>query len=158
MPARDARKTAPNAKRTRVAMPAALRGIQLPLPGIAQITWPSPVSTGAEYPDAVSATAISKHKTSAISASAKYVFEREQRRLTISDIPKHLVYDGFLGEARFAGLRVVDGEHLALLARGADIVVAPVSEATAQRLKRLAKGDPVMVGRNGVIRKKGRSR
>jgi hypothetical protein len=98
------------------------------------------------------------HKTSAIAASSKYVFEREQRRLTISDIPKHLVYDGFLGEAHFAGLRMVDGQQLALLERGGEIMVTPVSDAAARRLKRLARGDLVTVGKGGSIRGKGRRR
>ncbi|WP_228892999.1 TraI/MobA(P) family conjugative relaxase [Pseudoduganella aquatica] len=101
---------------------------------------------------------VSQHEISAISASTKYVFEREQRRLTFSDIPKHLAYDGFQGQAAFAGLRTVDDQVLALLKRGGEIVVVPIDDATARRLKRLARGDTVTVAGNGVIRTKGRSR
>jgi hypothetical protein len=146
-------------KRTARPRPPALPGEQLQLPigdsGKPYVPlFPAPLA----QPSAKAAAAISMHKTSAIAASSKYVFEREQRRLTISDIPKHLVYDGFLGEAHFAGLRMVDGQQLALLERGGEIMVTPVSDATALRLKRLARGDLVTVGKGGSIRGKGRRR
>lgn len=101
---------------------------------------------------------VAQHETSAIAASVKYVFEREQRRGTFSDIPKHLAYDGFQGQAAFSGLRTVDDQLLALLERGGEIVVVPVDQATARRLGRLARGDMVTVAGHGVIRTKGRSR
>ncbi len=101
---------------------------------------------------------VPQHETSALAASAKYVFEREQRRRTLSDIPKHIVYDGFQGPAAFAGLRTVDDQQLALLKRSGEIMVVPVDDATARRLARLARGDMVTVARNGTIKIKGRSR
>jgi hypothetical protein len=119
--------------------------------GGASITRPKMADTTRSRP-------VAQHETPAIAASAKYVFEREQRRLTLSDIPKHLAYDGFQGQVAFAGLRTVDDQPLALLKRGAEIVVVPVDGATARRLKRLASGDMVTVARHGVIRTKGRSR
>jgi hypothetical protein len=158
-PVSRAGRLAGNAKRTAGSKPPALRGVQLPLPlgdsiKLEIAVAPAPIAQSS----AKTTPSISMHKTSAITASSKYVFEREQRRLTIPDIPKHLVYDGFLGEARFAGLRVVDGQQLALLERSGEIVVTPVSEATALRLKRLARGDLVTVGKGGSIRGKGRRR
>lgn len=111
-----------------------------------------------EAAGAAPAQSVSQHETSAIAASAKYVFEREQKRLTFSDIPKHLAYDGFQGQAAFAGLRTVDDQLLALLNCGGEIVVVPIDDATARRLKRLALGDMVTVAGHGVIRTKGRSR
>ncbi|WP_373991706.1 TraI/MobA(P) family conjugative relaxase [Duganella sp. BuS-21] len=115
-----------------------------------------PSSSG--LPASPPAPSVAKHEISAIAASTKYVFEREQRRLTLPDIPKHCVYDGFLGDARFAGLRAVDGQQLALLERGGEIAVMPVDEATARRLKRMSRGDALKVGKQGAIRRKGRSR
>ncbi|MQA21674.1 TraI/MobA(P) family conjugative relaxase [Rugamonas rivuli] len=101
---------------------------------------------------------VPQHETSAIAASAKYAFEREQRRRTLSDIPKHIAYDGFQGPAAFAGLRTVDDQQLALLNRGGEIMVVPVDEATARRLKRLKRGDVVTVASHGAIKTQGRSR
>jgi hypothetical protein len=119
--------------------------------GGANITRPKMTDTTRSRP-------VAQHETPAIAASAKYVFEREQRRLTLSDIPKHLAYDGFQGRAAFAGLRTVDGQLLALVKRRDAIMVVPVDDATARRLKRLARGDMVTVASHGVIRTKGRSR
>jgi hypothetical protein len=101
---------------------------------------------------------VAQHEIPALKAVKKYVFEREQKRLTLSDIPKHLAYDGFQGQAAFAGLRTIDDQALALLKRGNEIVVVAVDDATALRLKRLARGETVMVAGQGAIRKKGRSR
>lgn len=97
--------------------------------------------------------------TQASAAAAQYVFEREQKRLTLSDIPKHKVYDGFQGPASFAGLRKVNGENLALLRSDKEILVLPIDDPTARRLQRLALGRAVIVSRDkGGIRVKGRSR
>jgi hypothetical protein len=123
--------------------------------------WSDPLAGATTARAPVSSTMpppVPQHEISAISASTKYVFEREQRRRTFSDIPKHLAYDGFQGQAAFAGLRTVDDQALALLKRGGEIVVVPIDDATARRLKRLARGDTVTVAGNGVIRTKGRSR
>lgn len=100
---------------------------------------------------------VARHETSATAAAAKYVFEREQRRVGFFDIPKHLAYDGFQGQAAFAGLRTIDGQQLALIKRGDDIVVVPVDETVAKRLRRVARGDMVTVAAQGAIKIKGRS-
>ncbi|MBY0243433.1 MAG: hypothetical protein K2X55_29415, partial [Burkholderiaceae bacterium] len=91
-------------------------------------------------------------------AVQRYVFERQQTSRTFFGIPKHLAYDGFQGPATFGGLRKVGGEQLALLQRGDEIFVLAIDEPTAQRLKHLARGATLTVGRQGVIKKKGRSR
>lgn len=146
-------------QRAGLSKPPALRGSQLPLPlDVASESIVQVPSLPVRHSFVPATPSVAKHEISAITASANYVFEREQTRLTISDIPKHLVYDGFLGAARLSGLRVVDGQHLALLERGGEIFVAPVDEATSRRLKRIARGELVTVGKNGAIRKKGRSR
>lgn len=157
--ARARSKTDRKAGRNGPAKPPPLRAVQLQLQ-LDEVAAGSSLraSPTAPPPSTPMAPTIAKHEISAISAPAKYVFEREQRRLTISDIPKHLVYDGFLGEVRFAGLRTLDGQHLALLDRAGEIHVTAIDEATQRRLCRIARGDQVVVGKNGTIRRKGRSR
>jgi hypothetical protein len=94
-----------------------------------------------------------------IAAMDKYIAEREEKRLKGFDIPKHRRYnDNDSGISAFAGIRQVEGAALALLRRGEEVVVLPINEATVQRMKRLALGDPVTVTPQGSIKTKGRSR
>lgn len=103
-------------------------------------------------------TAQTQRTVEALSAALKYVFEREQKRLMLQDIPEHRAYDGYQGHTVFAGLREIDGQRLALLKHEDVILVLPVADATARRLKLLALGDPVTIARGGSIKAKGRSR
>jgi hypothetical protein len=52
----------------------------------------------------------------------------------------------------------VDGQLLALLRRGDEVMVLEVDDATEQRLRRLPLGTQVGVSAQGVIKKKGRRR
>jgi hypothetical protein len=53
----------------------------------------------------------------------------------------------------------VEGQALALLQRGEEVMVLPVDAPTAKKLKRLAVGDSVTVTAQGSIKTtKGRSR
>jgi len=52
----------------------------------------------------------------------------------------------------------VDGQLLALLKRSEEVMVLPIDDATARRLKRIAVGDTVTVTADGSIKTKGRSR
>lgn len=92
-------------------------------------------------------------------AADKYIFEREQKRINGFEIPKHARYT-FLKDvsAKYAGTRHVDGQALALLKVGEEILVLPVDEATARRLKRIVLGQPVDASAKGIIKTKGRSR
>lgn len=92
-------------------------------------------------------------------AAEKYVIEREQKRCNGFDITKHSRYN-FSKEmsAVFAGMRQVEGQHLALLKISDEIFVKPVDESTARRLKRLAVGQHIVVKTQGVIKTKGRGR
>jgi len=47
---------------------------------------------------------------------------------------------------------------MALLKRGDELLVLPVNEATARRMKRMKLGDPVTANATGAIKSKGRSR
>jgi hypothetical protein len=97
--------------------------------------------------------------TAPLAAADKYIAEREEKRLKGFDIPKHSRYNqGNDGPAAFAGTRQVEGQTLALLKRGEEVMVLPIDDATARRLKRLAVGDAVTVTRQGSIKTKGRSR
>jgi len=80
-------------------------------------------------------------------------------RLKVFDIPKHARYNqGNDGAAAFAGIRQVEGQTLALLKHGEEVMVLPVDDATARRLKRVAVGEVVTVTPKGSIKTKGRSR
>lgn len=87
----------------------------------------------------------------------KYIAEREQKRLSGLDIPKHCRYFDSEGLLTYAGIRNVDGQMLALLKSGNAILVLPIDHSTARHLKRLAISDTITVI-NGKIKTKGRSR
>lgn len=96
---------------------------------------------------------------SPIIAADKYIAEREEKRAKGFDIPKHSRYnDGNDGPAAFAGIRQIEGQTLALLQRGEEVMVLSIDAATARRLKRVAVGDAVTITRQGSIKTKGRSR
>ncbi|CAD7741659.1 hypothetical protein LMG31886_45180 (plasmid) [Xanthomonas hydrangeae] len=98
-------------------------------------------------------------KTEQVAAANKYVAEREQKRLNGFDIPKHARYTDYVGSLIYAGTRTVEGQALALLKREDEILVMPVDQATAQRMKRVAIGDAISVTARGSIKTtRGRSR
>ena len=89
----------------------------------------------------------------------QYIQEREQKRLKILDILKHRRYtNADVGVMAFMGVRHSAGESLALLKRDEVILVMPIDEKTAQRLSRLAIGDPVTCKRLGIVKTRGKSR
>lgn len=97
--------------------------------------------------------------TSELAAADKYIAEREEKRLIVFDIPKHTRYNyGKAGTVAFAGLRQIAGQTLALLKCADDVMVLPVDDATARRLKRVTVGEVLTVTPEGVINTKGRSR
>jgi hypothetical protein len=73
---------------------------------------------------------------------------------------KHRPYSHMdVGGAAFAGLRNVEGQALALLKRGDEMVVLPIDEATVRQLNKLSLNDPVTLTQQGAIKTtKGRSR
>lgn len=92
-------------------------------------------------------------------AVTKYVAEREAKRANGFDIPKHSSYNGEgIQAATYGGIRVIDGQSLALVRNADQIAVLPVDEKTAQRLAKLKVGEPLSIGRDGSIKKRGRSR
>ena len=89
-------------------------------------------------------------------AARKYIEERNRKREKIADIAEHRSYTLMdAGDVSFRGLRVVDGEGLALFEKGKQILVLPVDQATAERLKRSHLGDPVSVTAEGTIQIRG---
>lgn len=104
------------------------------------------------------------HRTGGIAAATltaadKYIVERESKRTKGFDIPKHRRYnENDAGAVRFAGLRQVEGESLALLRRDEEVVVLAVDAATARRMKRLSLGNDVSLTNKGTLKTKGRSR
>jgi hypothetical protein len=85
-------------------------------------------------------------------AADKYIAERESKRLSGFDIPKHCRYTDGYGELRFVGTRTIEGHALALLKRGDEVMVMPIDQPTARRLTRLAVGDAVSVTPKGSIK------
>jgi hypothetical protein len=97
--------------------------------------------------------------TAGQAAAEKYIAERENKRLILDDIPNHTLYNYINdGVSVFVGTRQVDKQFLALLKNGDAVMVLPIDEATARRLKRIAVGDTITVTINGSIKTKGRSR
>lgn len=97
--------------------------------------------------------------TTAALAADKYIAEREAKRAKGFDITKHRRYNEHdEGAAKFAGLRQVEGESLALLKRDDEVIVLPVDAATTRRMKRLSLGDDVSLTAKGTVKTKGRSR
>ncbi|MGO9529611.1 MAG: TraI/MobA(P) family conjugative relaxase [Syntrophobacteraceae bacterium] len=89
-------------------------------------------------------------------AARKYIDERNRKREKIADITEHRLYTLMdAGDVSFRGLRVVDGEGLALFEKGKQILVLPVDQATEARLKRSHLGDPASVTAEGTIQIRG---
>jgi hypothetical protein len=93
-----------------------------------------------------------------LAAADRYIFEREQKRLTLPDIPKHVRYHEHVEPVQFAGMRQVEGQALALLRNGDEIMVLPIDATGARRLKQLAIGDVIAITARGTIATKGRGR
>ena len=97
--------------------------------------------------------------TAAQAAVEKYIAEREDKRLKGFDILNHRRYNrNDEGPATYAGSRQIEGQSLALLKRGEEMIVLPMDATTARYLKRLAIGAAVIVTPQGSIKAKGRSR
>lgn len=92
-------------------------------------------------------------------AADKYIAQREATRLRVSTISKHARYNYSETAAdTFVGIRNVDNQTLALLKRGEEVMVLPIDDATARRLKRVAVGEVISVTPQGLIKTRGRSR
>lgn len=87
-----------------------------------------------------------------VAATDKYIAEREDKRLKGFDIPKHFRYNAQSGVVLYAGIRNIEGQTLALLKRGDQMLVLPIDQSTARRLKRVTIGDPVTITSLGSIK------
>lgn len=131
-----------------------------------EVLLPSDVSNNVEQQGAKSNTALRRPVSfgriddKAIAAANQYIKEREEKCVLNIDISKHRLYNiADIGDASFAGIRRIDGFPMALLKRKDDVIVMPINEAVASRLKRLSIGDPVAITKDGGVKKmKGRSR
>jgi len=94
-----------------------------------------------------------------VAAADKYIAEREAKRQKGFDIPKHCRYTAGDDTLAFQGTRNVEGQALALLKRGDEVMVMPIDPAAVRRLARIAIGDVVSISAKGSItRSKGRGR
>ena len=95
----------------------------------------------------------------ALEAADRYIAEREAKRQKGFDIPKHCRYTAGDDTLAFRGTRNVEGQALALLKRGDEVMVMPIDPAAVRRLARIAIGDVVSISAKGSItRSKGRGR
>ncbi|MFN5745428.1 MAG: TraI/MobA(P) family conjugative relaxase [Methylococcaceae bacterium] len=92
-----------------------------------------------------------------ITAMETYIAEREAKCVRGFDIKHHVIYNGNSGAVEFGGIRNVDGHPLALLRQDDQVMVMPVTLMEAQRLSRIAVGEPVSVA-EGSIKKRSRGR
>lgn len=95
-----------------------------------------------------------------VAAADQYISEREAKRAKGFDIPKHVRYTKPQNESLiYAGTRTIEGQQLALMKRAGDdaVMVYPVDQKTANRLKRMPLGAPIQMTSKG-IHTKGRSR
>ncbi|MBS50755.1 MAG: TraI/MobA(P) family conjugative relaxase [Sphingobium sp.] len=93
-----------------------------------------------------------------ITAAEKYIAEREAKRQAGMDIPKHRPFETDDVPLSYVGTRVVEGQSLALLKRGDEIMVLPIDATSAARAARLAIGDRIEIGADGTVKGRGRSR
>ena len=74
-------------------------------------------------------------------------------------MPAHRLHsDADRGAAAYAGTREIDGQYLALLKKGDQVLVLPIDAATASRMKRLRVGDQVTTAQGSLKRVKGQTR
>lgn len=91
-------------------------------------------------------------------AADKYIAERNSKRANGIDIANHIRYTNKTGRMTYGGARTVEGQTLALLDHANEVLVLPVDQATARRMKRLRIGEAVTVTSRGSLKKSGRKR
>ncbi|BAU77418.1 TraI/MobA(P) family conjugative relaxase [Metapseudomonas furukawaii] len=92
-------------------------------------------------------------------AAVSYIDERNEKHARGFDIMKHRQFASTdAGPLEFAGLRNVEGQQLALLKRGQEMLVLPVNAATAARLQRQRVGREIHVSAVGAIQVQGSTR
>jgi hypothetical protein len=133
------------------------KGVEMLLPGAV----PDHLEQSGAQSDNALRRPVSRGDLASISFAAAdlYIEEREQKRVKILDIMEHRRYTTVdVGTVEFAGVRRIAGESLALLKQDKVILVMPIDEKTANRLSRLALGDPVTCTGIGIVKTKGRRR
>lgn len=93
-----------------------------------------------------------------ISAAEQYIAEREAKRAAGMDIPKHRPFEAGDVPLSYAGTREVEGQKMALLKRGDEILVLPIDASGATKAARLAIGDRIEITAEGTVKGRGRSR
>lgn len=93
-----------------------------------------------------------------ISAAEKYIAERNAKRQLGMDIPKHRPFEISEHPLYYVGTREVEGQKMALLKHGDEIMALPIDATSAARVARLAIGERVEVAADGAVKGRGRSR
>lgn len=94
-----------------------------------------------------------------LDAADKYICEREEKRAKIFDIPKYRrCHAEDAGQVIYTGIRNIENQFLALLKSNEEVLVLPIDDMTAKRLRRISLGTVVNVTESGSIKKRGRGR
>ena len=87
----------------------------------------------------------------------RYIAERESKRPTMPDIKPHLRYSGESGTLPFMGTRDIDGQIIALFAKGDAIIVKAVDADEMVALPK-ARGSSVVLDNGKVVQSRSRGR
>lgn len=85
-------------------------------------------------------------------AADRYITEREDKRQMIKDILPHRRYNKITdnGTAKFAGIRHINNEFLALLQKNEEILVLPIKDTIVHELKKLSIGARLKLSTHGI--------
>ncbi len=94
-------------------------------------------------------------RAATVTAVMKYVQEREEKRQRGINVKRHVLYAQQEKQATFAGLRTVDGVHLALLETKEAVMVKEIDKQSFVRLQRYKVGQSVEVNRGTIKHSRG---
>lgn len=92
-----------------------------------------------------------------MTATEAYIAERNAKRGEGLDVPRHMPFVAGAEDLRFAGVRNVGGQSLALLRAGDVVMVMPIDALSLSRVARMKVGDPIRIS-NGIVQGRARRR
>ncbi len=92
-----------------------------------------------------------------MTAAETYIAARNAERAAGMEVPLHAPFTAGAQDLRFAGVRKVNGQSLALLSAGGVVMVLPLDDLTASRVARMKVGDPIRI-KDGAVQGRARGR
>lgn len=134
--------------------------------GRTEVLLPSHVPIGVDQQRAATTDALRRNVSGergiappVLDAADRFIAERNSKRATLSDVLQHRRHTAAdVGPLALAGVRQVDGKSLALLRKDDCILVVPITDYAASRLRTTSIGNTVHLQANGEVRLKTRSR